>query len=694
MATHEPMLEMFLFETRQFLEQLEQVALESEQRGSFNEDAVNEIFRAMHTIKGSAAMMMYNEVSSLAHAVEDIFYYIRELKPKIVDVSQITDFVLSATDFMNGELDKVDGGGQPDASSEAMRQEVKTFLRGMKEANGDDPDVDLRKKKPSAQKEEKAKYYIPAAPAKAAEGKQQVFAAVIHFEEGCEMVEVRAYGVVHALQEQVDELHYLPQKILEDDLAADAISKDGFRLWFTTKLEESAVKQLLEKTSFLRKLSLQKLNSTAECEYWPSLAKTAAEAAKAEPIRPEVEPSKRQAVKAKHEAQMISVRVDKLDRLLDLVGELVIAESMVTQNPDLQGLELTNFAKAASQLHKINGELQDSVMAIRMVPLEATFHKMNRVVRDMTKKLGKKARLVLVGEDTEVDKNIIEHIGDPLMHIIRNSLDHGIEMPEVRKAAGKAETGQVTLAAENAGGEVVIRIMDDGAGLNKEKILERARNNHMFTKPESELTDQEIYSFIFAAGFSTKEKVTEFSGRGVGMDVVVQNLKKLGGSVTVDSEPGKGSTTTIKIPLTLAIIEGMSVALGKAKYTIPITSVRESFRPEAARIFHDPEGSEMIMVRGECYPVLKLHELYHVAGAKEKYEEGILLLVETEMQTFGLFADGLLGVQEIVVKPVPAYIRKDAEKEGISGCTLLGDGSISLILDAQLLSRQIYADNG
>ena len=364
---------------------------------------------------------------------------------------------------------------------------------------------------------------------------------------------------------------------------------------------------------------------------------------------------------------------------------------MVTQNPDLKGLELDNFQKAARQLHKINGELQDSVMALRMVPLEGTFKKMNRIVRDMTKKLGKKAKLVLVGESTEVDKNINEHISDPLMHIVRNSVDHGIEMPDVRVKNGKPETGTVVLSAENAGGEVVLRIKDDGGGLNKEKIMERARKNGLLTKPENEYTDREIYSFIFAAGFSTKEAVTEFSGRGVGMDVVVSNIKSLGGDVLVDSEPGQGSLTTIKIPLTLAIIEGMSVSVGHSSFTIPITYISRSFRPEPGQIFQDPDGHEMIMIEGKCCPVLRLYQQYGLEGAVADETKGIMLVLEAGEKKFGVVADKLLGVQEIVVKPVPKYIKKMMKTTGVSGCTLLGDGSISLILDPQLLNKMIYA---
>lgn len=709
----EPMVEVFIFETRQFLDQLEQISMGSEGNGGFSEDDVNEIFRAMHTIKGSAAMMMFEEISTLAHSVEDIFYYIRELHPKQVDTTAITDIVLNAVDFMRIEMDSLDAGNNPSMSSKELRDYTKNFLRNMKLANGDDPDIDLRKAK-NAQKKQPApkQYYIGAAKpeptvAEAAitgvTGSKHVYYACIHFEQGCEMEEVRAFGVINNLKDKVDEVHHLPDKILEDDNAAEVIRNEGFRIWFTTDMENSEAKHELDQTIFMEKLDFQELDSTAECEYWPSAMAVAVQAAESsEPIkppmpevfRPEIaeapKPARKQPSGGGTESQMITVRVDKLDKLMDLVGELVIAEAMVTQNPDIAGLELDNFQKAARQLHKINGELQDSVMALRMVPLEGTFKKMNRIVRDMTKKLGKKARLVLEGEYTEVDKNINEHISDPLMHIVRNSVDHGIEMPDVRVANGKPEIGTVVLSAENAGGEVVLKIQDDGGGLNKEKILDRARKNGILTKPEEELTDQEIYSFIFAPGFSTKEKVTEFSGRGVGMDVVVSNIKSLGGQVTVDSVYGQGSTTIIKIPLTLAIIEGMSVGVGKSCFSIPISYINRSFRPDAGQIFRDPDGTEMIMVEGKCAPVVRLNQVYGIDNAIEDETNGIILILEAGDQKYAVVADKLLGVQEIVVKPVPKYIQKVMKTTGISGCTLLGDGSISLILDPQQLNIMIY----
>ena len=643
MAEHEPMVEVFIYETRQFLEQLEQMALTSEQEGSFSSDDVNEIFRAMHTIKGSAAMMMLDEISKLAHAVEDIFFYIRELHPKKVDVSAITDIVLTAVDFMNGEVDKLDAGETPDDSSEEMRQHTHDFLRQFKIDNGDDPDVDLRKAKPSKTaaasgagggapaapappppEEKPQQYFIPAAkpePAKA-DG-LHVYAATLHFEQDCGMEEVRAFGVLNRMKDVSPEFHFLPEKILEDPQAVDTIKDVGFRIWFQTDMAADAAKAFLEETIFLDKLEFQELASTAECEYWPTPQQQAViEASEASaPVvppppekKPRPAPPKAHASSQEHESQMISVRVDKLDRLMDLVGE-----------------------------------------------------------------------------DTEVDKNIAEHIGDPLMHIVRNSMDHGIELPDERKAAGKSEQGMIILSAQNEGGEVVIKIRDDGGGMNREKIMSKAREKGLLTKPEEDYTDQEVFGFIFAPGFSTNDEVTEYSGRGVGMDVVVSNIRGLGGSVAVDSEEGKGTVTTIRIPLTLAIVDGMVLKVGASRYTLPIRSIRRSFRPEPGQVFLDAEGREMVMDEGRCCPILRLSKLYDIEDAQEDLTQAILLLVEADGKPFLLAADELLGVQQIVVKPVPEYIRGMTEKTGITGCTLLGDGGISLIIDPEKTAHLIYA---
>ncbi|MCL2753672.1 MAG: chemotaxis protein CheA, partial [Defluviitaleaceae bacterium] len=385
-----------------------------------------------------------------------------------------------------------------------------------------------------------------------------------------------------------------------------------------------------------------------------------------------------QAAKRSTGQAVISVNVSKLDQLLKLMGELVIVEAMVTQNPELEGLQLENFHREVRQLKKIIKDVQETVMTMRLVSLSGTFFKMNRIVRDMCKALNKDCALDIVGENTEVDKNIIEHIGDPIMHIVRNSLDHGIESPEKRRAAGKSEKGRILLEARNAGSEVWIIIEDDGAGLNKDRIMEKARANGLLKKPENEYTDREIFQFIFMPGFSTNEVVTSYSGRGVGMDVVNKNLEFVGGSVVVDSTPGQGSVFTMKIPLTLAIIEGMVIKVAGAKYTIPIVSIRDSFRPNPDDIFMDPDGNEMITVRGDHYNVVRLHEFYGLDGEVKETKDGIMMIIENGDDAVCLFVDDLIGEQQVVVKSIPKYIKKI---RGVSGCTLLGNGEISLIAD-------------
>jgi len=379
---------------------------------------------------------------------------------------------------------------------------------------------------------------------------------------------------------------------------------------------------------------------------------------------------------------IISVNVSKLDKLMDLVGEIVIIESMVTKNPDLEGLELDNFNKAARQMRKLNDELKDIVMSIRMIPIALVFHKMQRIIRDMGRQLGKEVELVILGEETEVDKNVIDHLSDPLMHLIRNAMDHGIEDVEERKLSGKPERGTITLKASSTGGNATISITDDGRGLNKERILERAREKGLVNKLESDLSDREIFSFILMPGFSTKDQVTEFSGRGVGMDIVKTNIEKVGGNISVESTPGVGTTIIIKIPLTLAIVDGMGIAAGNLIYTLPAISIRESFRPSEKDLIIDPDGNEMLMIRGKCYPVVRLHKIFKIKTEVTELSEGIIIVVENDAKTICLFADRLLGEQQVVVKPLPHFLSQYRVKQcGVGGCTVLGDGSISLILD-------------
>lgn len=678
--SNEPMLDMYLFETARNIEQLENCILSSEKKSNYSEEAINEIFRMMHTIKGSSAMMLFNNISVLAHSIEDLFYYLREQKPKAVDCSNISDHILEAVDFIKVELEKIKAGDDADGDASALIESIKTCLVQLKENNASET---VAEKAPPQLKE---RYYItPDKTAAASVAYSHTFNAVIFFEEGCEMENIRAYSVINNLKVFSEELSFVPEDVIDDDNSIHVIRKEGFHIFLRTSKTYEEMETFFKQIVFLKDLELIQVEDNKETQLNVKAVQQKTEdlTIKMPQLKAvkDKNPNEKETPGSSSSQSIISVNVGKLDKLMDLVGEMVIAEAMVIQNPDLQHLELENFQKAARQLHKITNELQDMVMAIRMVPLAMTFQKMHRVVRDMSKKLNKNVELVLAGEETEVDKNIIEHISDPLMHLVRNAVDHGIETQQERQKKGKPSKGTVTLEAKNVGSDVLVIIKDDGKGLNREKILAKARETGLLYKPENEMTDKEIYNLIFLPGFSTKDTVSEFSGRGVGMDVVTKNIEAIGGAVSIDSTEGCGSLITLKIPLTLAIVDGMNIKVGSACYTLPITAIKESFRPKASDIVRDPDENEMIMVRGQCYPILRLHECYSVKSAITDLTQGILIRVEQEDKSLCIFADALIGQQQVVVKALPSYIKNFKRVGGLAGCTLLGDGSISLILD-------------
>lgn len=684
--TSEPMLDMFIFETEQLNEQLEQIILSSEKGSCFSLAAINDIFRIMHTIKGSSAMMMFNNISSVAHSMEDVFYYLREENPHNIDCSRLSDLVLEGIDFIKIEIEKIKNSDQNDGDSTVLINSIKEFLSIMEKDNSYS---NSERKVETGEK--KQQYYISQDKVETIIYKN-AFKAVVYFEEGCEMENIRAYTIVRNLKEITDEFYYIPEDIIDNDESIEIIRRDGFRIYLKTDYVYESLHEFLMQTIFLKNLELNQLES--EDEYSKPIKNTQITLQENKIKIPALGdyPKQEEQTETAHTAapaqSIISVSVSKLDKLMDLVGEMVIAEAMVIQNPDLQGLVLDNFQKAARQLNKITHEMQDIVMSIRMVPLSATFLKMHRIVRDMCKKLGKDVELEIIGEEAEVDKNIIEHISDPLMHLVRNALDHGIETTEERLAKGKAEKGTITLEAQNTGSEVLIIVKDDGSGLDKIKIYRKAKEKELVYKNEEEMTDKEIFNLILLPGFSTKENITEFSGRGVGMDVVAKNLEMVGGSLSVDSVLDKGTIVTLKIPLTLAIIDGMNIKVGNSCYTIPTIAIKESFRPKSEDIITDPDGNEMIMVRGNCIPILRLHKQYKIDTKITDFIDGIIIMVEQEENTLCLFADELIGQQQVVVKALPLYIQKLKKVRGLAGCTLLGNGNISLILDvAELFDR-------
>ncbi|MBI2472287.1 MAG: chemotaxis protein CheA [Planctomycetes bacterium] len=384
-----------------------------------------------------------------------------------------------------------------------------------------------------------------------------------------------------------------------------------------------------------------------------------------------------QATSGKRTSETVKVDTQKLDNLVNLVGELVIANALMNEVLGSANNTNTSANKNLSQLSKIVKDIQDQVMSMRMVPLKATFQKMARLVRDVSIKAGKKVRLEVSGEETELDKTVIEEIGDPLVHIIRNSVDHGIESHDERIARGKPTEGLVRLNAFHKGGNIVIEIEDDGKGLCKDKLLKKAIEKGLVEENAS-LSDQQIYNLIFAAGFSTAEKITDISGRGVGMDVVKKNVERLRGKVELSTVEGKGTKISIKLPLTLAIIDGMIVQVGNEKYIIPMLSIEESIRPSKEHISTVQHRGEVLNIRGSLLPIVRLHNLYNVKPKKINPWEALILIVEGEGRRCGVLVDDLLGQQQIVIKSLGEQFRN---VRGVSGSAILGDGCVSLILD-------------
>ena len=777
-AGMEAMADMYVFETTTLLEQLDQILMKTESESSFGEEEINEIFRTMHTIKGSSAMMGLDNMSKLAHAVEDMFYIIREDHPEINSMETLYDLVFTASDLMKAEIELIqeDDYSPTDFSGQIAR--IEEFAAVLK--NGE---------KAAAKQPEAAK---PAA--SAAQPSVSGTSVKVTFEENCKMENLRALLVINRIKEICSALEYTPSDIEDNSDTADIIIKNGFDIVFTPaqgqtddsvidaikdcpnvksceisgkgqaapaadgdstavriyfeddcKMENlrallvvNRVREVCESVSYepadiednsdtakyiiengfilrfksdkpdmvlrviedapsvkeyevISRPSGAKSGNAAENNTAPAeTPKAAAPAPKAAPAAPQPQTGSRPAPQPAGKApsggakqSLISVNLNKLDTLLDLVGEIVITEAMVTSNPDLKGLRLDNFQKSARQLRKLNSELQDTVMSIRMVPLSGAFSKMTRIVRDMKVKLGKDVDLVFEGEETEVDKSVIDQLNDPLMHMVRNSMDHGIEdSAEDRINAGKPAKGKITLSAYNASGEVIIVVADDGQGIDPTKVLAKAEKNGILTKPASEYSEKEILNMIMLPGFSTNEQVTEYSGRGVGMDVVRKNIEKIGGTVSVDSKKGQGTSFIIKIPLSLSIVDGMEVSVGDSIFTIPINAIRESFKAKPEQLVKDTDGKEMVMIRGECFPLIRLYDIYDLKPGTEDLYEGIVILAEGDGKCACLFADELIGEQQVVVKPFsPLLNNYNVKQHGMAGCSILGDGSITIILD-------------
>ncbi len=685
------MFSMFLFESSQLLEKLEGIILEKQDAECFDDADINEIFRVMHTIKGSSGVMMYENITKVAHKLEDVFYYLRESHPEDVPHLELVEKVLAVSDFITAELEKLKNGEASDGDESKLVEDLDEFLGQIK---GEIKKQGIRLPKANKQEEPTQFYVKPVA-----EEDSHFYKVVIHYRNDTQMSNIRAYSATYALKEVAEDLLYTPEDILSNEASGDVILAEGFHMLLQTKISKEEVLELID-SSEAEKIDFEEINAE---QYGKELVELGREVAPVvinldDGVKPakddkpapgdyvvkSKDPGKGKTL-AKHQPKqqsIISVNVEKMDALMDLIGELVIAEATVLQNPDLKvpGLDLTNFQKAASQLAMNTTELQQVIMSMRMMPLTNTFQKMKRIVFDVSRKLDKDIEFEVIGENTEVDKNIIEHISDPLMHLVRNSVDHGIEEDaNERIMLGKPAKGKITLEAKNEGGKVYISVRDDGKGLNAEKLYEKAAEKGLIdNKPMSDFTEKEIYRFIALPGFSTKEQVTEYSGRGVGMDVVVKNIQAIGGRLDIDSTLGAGSEMTLVIPLTLAIINGIVVQVGNSPFVLETSSIKQFVRMTQDSLVQEPGGEEYVVLRGEYYPFIRLNEKYDLQDACSNVDDGIVVVLEHEGKQICVLIDKLLQQQEIVVKPIPSYIKK---VKGLSGCTQLGDGSIALILD-------------
>lgn len=656
-------LDMYLFESTSLLTQLEELLIEAEKNGDFSENDINEIFRIMHTIKGSSAMMSFDVIMNVAHKMEDIFFFIRDTGISKINkelIPQLFNLMFFSSDFLTTEVNKLQNAQELTQSGDELYSIIDDFLQKLNNKPKEAYTV-------SSQVIDKTNF---------------PFGINLSFEPGIGMEHIRGFMLLNALDSEGISYISNPDNLDQNPDTADIIAEDGLVIMLQNPEDAESAINILTDQPNIHSYELLDLSSDVSnaLDEEPAVAEIQQPT---ENIIQNLIKSNEPITKTSTKQSLISVNLSKLDALMAVVGEIVITESMVTSSSDLDGLELTNFNNSARQLRKLTDELQDIAMSLRMVSVSGVFNKMNRIVRDMNLKLGKNVDLEIYGEETELDKSIIDSIGDPIMHIVRNSMDHGIEKDSNdRVLHKKSEKARIRLSAKHAGSDVIIKIEDDGKGIDPEIILAKAKKNNLLTKPESEYTKREILSLLMLPGFSTNDNVTEFSGRGVGMDVVKKNIEDIGGSVSLSSELYKGTTTTLRIPLTLAIISGMKIKVGQEIYTIPIVDLKQSFNAKSADIIHDIDKNEYIKRHGEILPILRLQKLHNIEDGCSDIEKGILLWIESDELQYCLFVDDIIGEHQVVVKSLPSFLNNfNIKSSGISGCTILGDGSISVILD-------------
>ena len=676
--------QIFFEEAGENLDQMEQMLLDLDLTQA-NDEELNGIFRCAHSIKGGSATFGFADVAELTHQMESLLDKLRrhELQP----VPQMVDVLLESADASRSLLARHQAGGQGEGVSTAsLVQRISVLAAGQVPA--DAPAV-------------AAPLPPPAAPVAAAPAPKPAAPA--------------AAGSPRSLEIQIGPLDRLTQadaiKELFRDIPGLGAIRDLEAPQANTRLfaveATSTNDDLLDLFAFHVAKEQVLIRDAAPAAAADDEAVVPAIASGEAPygffndapgaplvgapqaaVQVKAAAPKAAEPKATTQTQMESttIRVDikKVDQLINLVGELVITQAMLAQNS--RGLDAGVYQQllaGLADLDRNTRDLQESVMSIRMIPMSIVFSRFPRMLRDLANRLGKKVELVTLGEATELDKGLVEKITDPLTHLVRNSCDHGIEMPADRLAKGKTEHGTITLSASHQGGSIVIEVRDDGKGLSREKILQKAHERGL--EVSDQMSDAEVWQLIFAPGFSTADEVTDVSGRGVGMDVVKRNIAALNGSVEIDSAEGYGMKVSVRLPLTLAIMDGMSVSVSDEVYILPLSSVVESFQVKADDVSTVAQGSQLVKVRDEYMPVIALERIFQVPRLDQSTSSNIMVVVEADGSRVALLVDELLGQHQVVVKNLESNYRKVTN---VSGATILGDGTVALILDTGALVRR------
>ena len=690
--------QIFFEEAGENLDQMEQMLLNLDLNEA-NDEELNGIFRCAHSIKGGSATFGFSDVAELTHKMESLLDRLR--RHEITPIPEMVDVLLESADASRSLLARHQAGGEGEAMSTADLVARITHLAagngGATAATAPTPVVAAPAPAPQP-----APVVAEPVPAPAAAPAVPGGLRHLHIKIG----PVEALESVDAIKElfrdipglgSIEDLpcdepktrlfavqtHSTDEDLL--DLMAFHVAKEQVRITAQAATASAAPAEptnVADPQPEAAPEAIQAVASVPESEAF-GIFEGAPGAPATKPVAAAAKVATRPNM-AQMESTSIRVDVKKVDQLINLAGELVIIQAMLAQNSRaLDPSANQQLLAGLADLDRNTRDLQEAVMSIRMIPMSTVFSRFPRMLRDLANKLDKKINLVTQGEATELDKGLVEKITDPLTHLVRNSLDHGIESPEDRIKAGKPEAGTLTLAASHQGGSIVIEVRDDGRGMNREKILRKARERGMDVSDS--MPDSEVWMLIFAPGFSTAEVVTDVSGRGVGMDVVRKNIAALNGSVEIDSVEGVGMRVSIRLPLTLAIMDGMSVGVGDEVYILPLSSVVESFQVNAADVSTVTQGSQLVKVRDEYMPVIELERVFGVPRAENSQRSDIMVVVESDGSRVALLVDELLGQHQVVVKNLESNYRK---VPNVSGATILGDGTVALILDTSSLVRR------